>query len=47
MPTIWDDKVSNTCSLFVWGITPYQQYLSFLRATVHKSMFPGLSLTNT
>ena len=27
--------------LFVWGFTQYQQYLSYLTATVHKSMFPG------
>ena len=28
--------------LFVWGVTPYQRYFSYLTATVHKSMFPGL-----
>ena len=33
--------------LFVWGFTPYQQYFSYLTATVHKSMFPGLFLTST
>ena len=32
---------------FVSGFTPYQQYFSFLTATVHKSMFPGLFLTST
>ena len=26
----------------VWCFTPYQQYFSYLMATVHKSMFPGL-----
>ena len=34
-------------SLFVWGFMPYQQHFSYLAATVHKSMFPGLFLTNT
>ena len=34
-------------SLFVWGFTLYQQYFSYLMATVHKSMFPGLCLTST
>ena len=29
-------------ALFVWGFTPYQQYFSYLTATVHQSMFPGL-----
>ena len=32
---------------FVWGFTPYEQYFSYLMATVHKSMFPGLFLTST
>ena len=34
-------------NLFVWDIMPYQQYSSYLMATVHKSMFPGLFLTST
>ena len=29
------------------GFTLYQQYFSYLMATVHKSMFPGLFLTST
>ena len=29
------------------GFTPYQQYFSYLSATVYKSMFPGLSLTSS
>ena len=37
----------NKISLFVWGFKPYQQYFSHLMATVHKSMFPGPSLTTT
>ena len=31
--------------VFVWVFMPYQQYFSYLTATVHKSMFPGLFLT--
>ena len=34
-------------TLFVWGFTLDQQYFIYLMATVHKSMFPGLFLTNT
>ena len=30
---------------FVWGFTLYPQYLSYLTAIVHKSVFPGLFLT--
>ena len=30
-----------------WGFMLYQVYFSFLTATVHKSMFPGLFLTST
>ena len=26
--------------LFVWGFTWYQQYFSYLKVTIHKSMFP-------
>ena len=33
--------------LFVWGFTSYQQYFSYLTATAHKLMFPGLFLTST
>ena len=33
--------------LFVWDMTPYQQYYSYFTATVHKSMFPGLFLTDS
>ena len=29
-------------SLFMWGFTPYQKYLSYLTVTVYKFMFPGL-----
>ena len=32
--------------LFVWGFMPYQQYFSYLTATIHKAMFPGLFLTS-
>ena len=33
--------------LFVGCLTPYQQYFSYLTATVHKAMFPRLFLTST
>ena len=33
--------------LFIWGFQLYQQYFSYLKGTVHKSMFPGLFLTST
>ena len=29
------------------GFTPYECYCSYLKATVHKSMFPGQFLTST
>ena len=32
---------------FVWSLMPYQQYFSYLTATVHESMFSGLFLTST
>ena len=32
---------------FVGDFTPYQHYFSYLMATVHQSMFPGLFLTST
>ena len=32
--------------LFIWGLTPYQWYFSYLKATIHKSMFPGLFLSS-
>ena len=35
-------NASMVVCLFVRGFTPYQQYFSYLTATVHKSMFPGL-----
>ena len=34
-------------NLFLWGLTPYQEFFSYLKATVYKSMFPGLFLTCT
>ena len=34
-------------ALFVWGFTLYQQYFSYLMATLHRSMFPGPFLTST
>ena len=37
-------SMKHSISLFVWGFTPYQQYFSYLTATVHKSMFAGLLL---
>ena len=38
-------QILSNC-LFVWGFTPYQRYFSYLTATVHESMFPGLFLTS-
>ena len=39
---------ANRC-VFVWGFILYQQYrcFSYLTATVHKSVFPGLFLNST
>ena len=39
--------IQSVICLLVWGLTQYQQYLRYLMATVHKSMFPGLFLTST
>ena len=41
--TIWP---CTLFSCFVWAFTPYQRYFSYLTATVHKPMFPGLYLTS-
>ena len=48
----WERRVTSSipvsASLFVWGFTPYQQYFSYLTATVHKSMFSWtIFLTST
>ena len=40
------NKPTITC-IFVRGFTPYQQYFSYLMATVQKSMLPGPFLTST
>ena len=40
-------KQKKVLDLFVWGFPSYQLYFCYLTATVHKSMFPGLSLTST
>ena len=42
-----DTSVSCYCVWFVWGFSPYQQYFSYLTATVHKSMFPRLFLISS
>ena len=39
------DENGGQLSKFVWGFTLYQQYFSYLAATVHKSMFPAISWT--
>ena len=39
------EKIVGKGDLF--GFTLYQQYFSYLTATVYKSMFPGLFLTST
>ena len=39
--SMWPLKV-----FFVFVFTPYQQYLSYLMATVHKYMFPRLFLNS-
>ena len=38
--------ISKMCS-FAWDFTLYQQYFTYLTATVHKSVFPGLILAST
>ena len=36
----------RTFCLFVWGFTLHRQHFSYLMATAHKSIFPGLFLTS-
>ena len=39
---VCDTKLLEFCLFVCWGFI-YQLYFSYLTATVHKSMFPGLS----
>ena len=47
MDPLYGSFVDPLYGISVWGSTPYQQYFSYLKATVHKSIFPGLFLTGT